>query len=202
LNPINYSALARIDPAKGPDLIKRDVTLDPGWTFTGMVHGPDGKPLSGVESFAMSTKMKGTEFTVRGFNPRRPHDLLFQHLEKGLFGIAHPPKENGGSVTVRMEPGAAVTGRLVDADRHPRAGVKLEVAFRKKEGGPDGTWSRYSHERIMTDQQGRFHIERLLPFPGYEFRLEDCKGELLIGGAFHSGKTKDLGDVQVKTNNE
>ena len=77
--------------------------------------------------------MKTAEFTVRGFNPRRPRDVLFQHPEKGLVGVAQPPKENGGSVTVRMEPGATVTGRLVDADGQPRAGVELEVSFRPKE---------------------------------------------------------------------
>src|SRR5207245_2953894 len=67
------------------------------------------------------------EFTVRAFNPRRPREILFQHLEKGLVGVAQPPKENGSSVTVRIEPGATVTGRLLDADGKPRAGVELAV---------------------------------------------------------------------------
>src|SRR5262249_42535123 len=37
----HHSALARIDAAKGVDPVKRDVALDPGWTFTGTVLGPD-----------------------------------------------------------------------------------------------------------------------------------------------------------------
>ena len=97
--------------------MKRDVTLDPGWTFTGTVLGPDGKPLAGARKCDLNARyrweherMTTAEF-AGGFNPRRPHAILFQHPEKGLVGAAQPPKENGGSVTVRLEPGAAVTGR-------------------------------------------------------------------------------------------
>jgi RNA polymerase sigma factor (sigma-70 family) len=154
---VNYTAVARIDPAKGVDSVKRDVTLDPGWTFSGKVVGPDDKPLSGALGFGLNNRnpawnaggIKAAEFVVRKFNPRGSRDVLFQHREKGLIGIARPPKENGGSVTVRMEPGAAVTGRLVDADGKPRAGVELEVAFHPK--GKWGWWEDYSPARVRTD---------------------------------------------------
>jgi RNA polymerase sigma factor (sigma-70 family) len=199
----NYSALARIDPAKGVDAVKRDVTLDPGWTFKGTVLGPDGKPLAGARFYGLEhaswawsenfrRALETAEFTVQSFNPRRPRDVLFQHLEKGLIGVAEPPKENGGAVTVRMEPGAAVTGRLVDAAGKLRAGVELEVWFRPKEGRG---WEGYSPRRIQTDREGRFRLEALLP--GYEFRLSDDKGVLPFS-APHSGQMKELGDVQLK----
>jgi hypothetical protein len=81
---LSYNALARIDPAKGAESVRRDVTLDPGWTFTGTVLGPDGKPLTGVRSFDLTgwsgwerEARKTAEFTVRAFNPRRPRDILF-----------------------------------------------------------------------------------------------------------------------------
>jgi RNA polymerase sigma factor (sigma-70 family) len=197
--PRNYSAIARIDPAKGADVVKRDVTLDPGWTFTVKVVGPDGKPLAAAWSFGVARerdKTKTAEFTVRAFNPRRPHDILFQHLEKGLVGAAQPPKETGGSVTVRMGPGAAVTGRLVDAGGKPRAGAELEVRFRPKK---DPDWYRYHPERVKTDREGRFRLEALLP--SYEFGLSDHKGELSFR-APGAGETKDLGDVRLKAEEE
>ena len=136
---------------------------------------------------------KTADFTVRAFNPRRPRDVFFQHLQMGLVGVAKPPKENGGAVTVRMEPGAAVTGRLVDADGRPRTGVELEVWFRLKE---ERGWSRFSPERSKTDREGRFRIGALLP--RYEYRLSAGKGELPVGGSLRLGQTKDLGDVQLK----
>jgi protocatechuate 3,4-dioxygenase beta subunit len=196
----NYGALAQVDPAKGVDVVKRDVTLDPGWTFTGTVVGPDGKPLAGAWGFGVTgehEKTKTAEFTVQPFNPRRPHAVLFQHLEKGLVGVAQPPTENGGSVTVRMGPGAAATGRLVDADGKPRAGVELEVRLRLKE---NRYWHHYPPEHIKTDREGRFRVEALLP--GYEFSLKGDKGKVPLGGGLRSGETKDLGDVQLKEKQE
>jgi hypothetical protein len=195
----NYAALARVEPAKGSEVVKRDVTLDPGWTFTGTVVGPDGQPLAGAWGFGVyreREKEKAAEFTVPTFNPQRPHEMLFQHLEKGLVGVAQPPKENGGSITVRMGPGAAATGRLVDKDGKPRAGVELDVRFRPKE---DSFSHPYPPERIQTDREGRFRLEALLP--GYQFRLSDEKGELSFS-APRSGQTKELGDVQLKQNRE
>jgi hypothetical protein len=192
----NCGALARIDPARGALKVKRDVTLDPGWTFTATLLGPDGKPLAGARSFGANGRWwdreaKDTAEFTEWCNPRRPCDTLFQHLEKGLIGVAHPPKENGGAVTVRMEPGAAVTGRLVNADGKPRAGVELEVLF-----GPKEEYARwpYSPERIRTDREGRFRVGALLP--GYQFRLKGDRGELRFG-APRPGQTKDLGDVQM-----
>ena len=44
---LNYTALARISPPEGGGSVQRDITLDPGWTFTCKVKGPDGKPLVG-----------------------------------------------------------------------------------------------------------------------------------------------------------
>ena len=95
--------------------------------------------------------------------------------------------------TVRMELGAAVTGRLVDADGKPRAGALLQVTVRRN---AVSGWRDYSPGPIKTDRRGRFCIGELLP--GYEFRLKYEKGELYLGGAPPSGQTKDLGDVQLK----
>jgi hypothetical protein len=197
---VDYSALARVEAGKGLPSVKRDVTLDPGWTFTGTVHGMDGKPLPGARGFGLTgwsswdrEGMKSAKFTVREFNPHRPRDILFQHLGQGLVGVALPPKDNGGSVTVRMQAGATVMGRLVDADGAPRAGVELEVLFRLK--GEQGG-EAYRPERIKTDRAGRFRIQALVP--GYGYSLSDGKGELRFGKALRGGETKDLGDVKTR----
>jgi RNA polymerase sigma factor (sigma-70 family) len=194
----NYCALARVNAARGVDVVKRDVTLDPGWTFTAMLLGPDGKPLTGaVPCFGPWWQdPDGTRtdaFTVRGFNPRRPSDVFFLHVGKGLVGVPQPPKENCGSVTVRMGPGAVVTGRLVDATGRPRAGVDLTVwSQTKMEPG----WSRYYADSIQTDRDGRFRIGALLS--GHEYRLYHRQEELDVGGGLRLGQTKDLGDVKMR----
>src|SRR4029077_13898381 len=138
---------------KGVDPVKRDVTLDPGWTFTITVVGPDGKPLPGARGFGTverggGQKSNPTQFIVRGFKPNRPRDVFFKHLEKGLAGVAQPPKENGSAVTVQMTSGGAVTGRLVDANGKPRPGVELQLWFHSKQKKSDFPWSGYSLEPI------------------------------------------------------
>ena len=77
--------------------MKRDVTLDPGWRIKGTVLGPDGQPLAGAQSFDLDRRsywererMKTAEFTAWR-HPRRAWDVLFQHPEKGLVGMARPP---------------------------------------------------------------------------------------------------------------
>jgi hypothetical protein len=201
---INYTALARIDPAKGADAVKRDVTLDPGWTFSGTVLGPDGNPLAGAQAFGILSRgwnfeaMKTAEFAVQAFNPRRPRDVFFRHREKGLVGMAQPPKDNGGAVTVRMRPGAALTGRLVDEDGRPRASVDLELTLRMTEGAVMTAFP----ERVITDREGRFRIEALLPT--YDYQLSEGKGSgrLPLNKGLHWGKTRDLGDVKMKHDKE
>ncbi len=140
---MNYSAIARIDPATGARSVKRDVTLDPGWTFKGTVLGPDGRPLAGAWGIGLTARgtfwesdyevMKTAEFTVSGYNPHRPRPIIFQHPEKGLVGVAQPPKNKGDSITVQLRPGATVEGRLVDPDGRARAGVELVILRRYKE---------------------------------------------------------------------
>jgi RNA polymerase sigma factor (sigma-70 family) len=198
----NCGALTRVNPARGADKVARDATLDPGWVLKGTVQGPDGKPLAGARSFLLDghwwdrEATKTAEFTA-WFNPHEQGEILFQHLEKGLVGVAQPPKENGGSVTVRLGPAAAVTGRLVGADGKPQAGVELEVTFQ-----PKGWGSRFNYlpAPVKTDREGRFRVEGLLP--GYEFRLSDTRGELRVGGALRAGQATDLGDVRLKAKEE
>jgi hypothetical protein len=186
----NYSALARINPAKGVVSSRQDVTLDPGWTITGVLLDPDGRPLAGAFGMGVG-QLKTAEFTMRGYSPRRSRELVFRHAAKGLIGLAPAPMADGGSVSVTLRPGASITGRLVATDRHPQADVALSARFRRKDAP---IHEQYSTEPIRTDREGRFRIEALPP--GYGFELWLSKGDkLLIGDGLRWGQTTDLGDV-------
>ena len=204
LPTMNYTAMARIDPAPGVESVKRDVTLDPGWTFTGTVLGPDGKPLAGAWGIGLTPRgfckdscevMKTAEFTVSGFNPHHPRPLLFQHPQKGLVGVAQPPKNRGDSITVQLRPGATLTGRLVDAEGRPRPGVELVVWRRHEELAQPMDFAYFPPQPDKTDQQGRFRLAGLLP--EYEFTLYDGKDHRALGKGLRWGETKDLGDLKL-----
>jgi RNA polymerase sigma factor (sigma-70 family) len=201
---MNYSAIARIEPATGARSVKRDLTLDPGRTFKGRVLGPDGRPLAGAWGIGLTSQviflerdfevMKTAEFTVSGYNPHRPRPLLFQHPETGLVGVAQPPQNEGDSITVQLRPGATVEGRLVNPDGRARPGVELGILRRHKEPAQPNAVI-YFPTRSQTDQQGRFRINGLLP--EHEFILHEGKGERPLGEGLRSGETKDLGDVTI-----
>ena len=168
LPTMNYTAIARIDPAQGVESVKRDVTLDPGWTFTGTVLGPDGQPLAGAWGLGLSSRgarrdglevMKTAEFTVSGFNPHQPRPLFFQHPQKGLVGVAQPPKNKGDSITVQLRPGATVQGRLVDPDGRAATRCGLGHLAGPQGARPARATLFISPRRHKTDQQGRFRID-------------------------------------------
>ena len=109
--------------------------------------------------------------------------------------MARPPKENGGSINVLMEPGATITGWLIDAEGKPRTGVELGVWLRHKGHTFYGDWAQYFPAPIETNPDGRFRALALLP--GYEFRLQGDEGELSLGVAPASGQSIDLGIVKI-----
>jgi hypothetical protein len=197
---VNFSAIAAVEVKAGAEATRRDVTLDPGWRFAGRLIGPDGRPVTGARWLAVdgpsaswTDKMATAKFAVAKFNPKRPRDILFRHAEKGLVGVLQPPNENGGAVTVRMQPGATVTGRLLDADGRPRAGVRVKLWVRTRQAP---SWLDYSPNSVVTDKDGRFRIEALVP--GFPFLLRDNQGSIPFGDGLRSGEVKDLGDVRLQ----
>jgi protocatechuate 3,4-dioxygenase beta subunit len=194
----NYNAIARVNPAKGAESVKCDVTIDSGWTFKASVLGPDGKPLAGARAFNMNTDWKWSEALMAaefagGFHPQKGYDIVVLHPEKGLVATAKPPKQSGGAVVLKLQPGATATGRLVGADGKPRAGVELVLRFQTKDWP---AWRDYFPRYLQTDADGRFHIEALVP--DYQYRLKDATGEAVFGDGLRSGEVKDLGDVRLK----
>jgi RNA polymerase sigma factor (sigma-70 family) len=201
VSAVSCHAFARIDPPKDADTFHRDIALEPGQTYTGTVVGPDGTPLAGVQGSGLTgwagwqePVLETAWFTVRAFNPRRPRPVVFRHVQKGLVGVFEPPGDARKLVTVRLQPGASVTGRLVDAAGRPRAGVELDLSVRARAGA---WWDGYSLPgKIKTGTDGRFRIDSLLP--GDRFELHDPQSDFEFGDGLRSGKTKDLGDVRLK----
>ncbi|SIO61105.1 Signal transducer regulating beta-lactamase production, contains metallopeptidase domain [Singulisphaera sp. GP187] len=194
----NYSALAEVDPPRGSNSLHRDITLDPGSTFPGIVLGPDGKPMTGARSWAVDSlePMKTAEFTVSGMAPKEPpRDLVFLHPERGLVGIVRPPQEKGTLVTVRMRTGAMATGRLVDSQGKPRPGMPMRLAYRT----PDQEkWWGYPNGLVETDTQGRFTIKALVPEYTFQLREGTIDDGPTFGGTLRAGELIDLGDIRIE----
>jgi RNA polymerase sigma factor (sigma-70 family) len=196
----NFGAITAVEVKSGVESVKRDITIDPGWMCRVTLHDREGAPLRGARGFGVrdeyprvTENVDSAEFRVLGLNPRRSRTVIFQHQEKGLVGVMPRPRKNGESVTVTMQPGASVTGRLLGADGKPRARAELELRVRAK---PTDEWEGYVLAKVETDRDGRFRIEALVP--GFQYALRDDRGSALFGDGLRSGGVKELGELRLK----
>ncbi len=197
----NYHALVMIEPDAKTDKLTRDVALQPARTLKGTVVGPNGEPLAGVTVFGLSfhsfsdETLKSAHFTVGGLNPRRTRKLLFFHQEKGLGCYQEIRGDAKGPLAIRLQPLGSASGRVVDKDGQPVAGLILHVN-RYRLMGPGSV-------QVKTDKDGRFRAEGLVP--GQKYQLSPAQRSLNLprGGAavivVESGKDKNLGDVTVES---
>src|SRR5262249_6969301 len=163
--------------AEGTDkVLTFDLELDPGRTLEGKLVGPDGKPVTGATAFGLTyeprserstsysisrenTVLETEAFTALGLDPQQPRTLTFVHKERKLVGDAVVTGDDKGPLTVQLEPWGTLTGRLVDADGKPLAGVRV---WWKAPGLP-APGLRPADQIVETDRDGRFRVEGLVP---------------------------------------
>jgi RNA polymerase sigma factor (sigma-70 family) len=206
-HPQQQHAIVAINPAEDARSLTCDLALDPGMTLTGTVVGPDGQPVAGCTaidlcphtmSFNIVKLVSGT-FSARALDPKRPRPLVFRHDEKKLTAVVVARGDEGGPLTVRLQPAGTVTGRLLDDDGQPRRGVRINDKYADGQFGP-GDYFPFLRASIAED--GRFQVEGLIP--GVAYNLGARGGDLSFFGDFATGlklqpgETRDLGDVKVK----
>lgn len=201
-----HNAYRIIDPAPDAQSLKCDFFFDRGCTRTGSVLDPEGKPLTGVRvrglaSLGDSKTLAGSSFKAIALNPAQPRTICFLHQQRKLMGHIRLGGNEEEPVTVRLQPGAVLTGRVLDKDGKPFSGVRVHVAYRLNAGR--GLVEDAAGDRpIQTDANGRFRIEGI--FPDLKFRLDLWKGRDFFSTDEKyrelkwSAGTKDLGDIIAK----
>jgi hypothetical protein len=228
LSPSNFQAFATIHPKPGDGPAAVEFVLDAGRVVRGKLVGPDDKPVAGAlaaalrddEFLSSSQQLPTDEFTALGLEPGRPRLLCFAHWEKKLAGSVAVRGGEPGRVTVRLQPWAEVSGRLLDADGKPVRDATLwftEIPVRKP-GRPMALdtglhvvdRSAYKPSRDpRTDGEGRFRVEGLVPGLKYHLAYVDTSGATSleqvkwVGTVFRDlilkpGESNDLGDVPLQ----
>jgi len=203
-----------------------DIALVAGRTLAGSIVGPDGKPLTGVEAAGLYPDYTPTEklgpagFTLKGLQAGHKRVLIFLDLDRKLGKLQEVPGEEKGPLVVRLGPLVTMTGRLVDVDGQPLAGHKvaafLDLSDKDYENLPAselfpfgrllglgrGAWHGFTARRVVTDREGRFRIDGLLP--GVPYTVVASLEKIGPGNpvthrkdrvTVESGKARDLGDV-------
>ena len=146
--------------------------------------------------------------------------LCFVHEEKKLAGSIVVRGDEKAPITVKLQPWAAVSGRLLDAVGKPISNATLwftEIPIRKPGQPMSLDTGLHLIEHIAgqkdltphTDEQGRFRIERLVPGLKYNLAWVDEKGAMTLeqikweGLVFanlilKAGESKELGDVKLQ----
>jgi hypothetical protein len=189
-----FNAVVLLEPGEKEEALVKDAALERAQERRGRVVGPDGQPLAGVTVTGLvqiydQETLKGDEFTVRRINPKAKRQLVFHHKDKNLgFILKELPSDKDGPLTIKLQPCGSFSGRLVDKDGQPRAGLRIDVGGHFFGGGL---------RELTTDKEGRFRAEGLLPGGEYYVFLARLQrnGEL-AKAVIEPGKHKDVGDVK------
>jgi hypothetical protein len=206
---VNHDVLAQVEPPKGADKVTIDLKLDPGRTQTVRVLDPDGKPLAGVRvagQFARESFEKplaGASFTVHALAAGEPRTLLFQHEARKLAGRLVLKGDERGPVEVRLQAGASLAGRLVDAEGRPLRLTEVQVYY--EHDGDQHVLHPHRLQRVLADADGRFRLDGLVPGIRYLGHVR-LAGKFYPGVVFDltlkAGQSTDLGDVRPRVREE
>jgi beta-lactamase regulating signal transducer with metallopeptidase domain len=203
LSPDGQNAIKEINPPADASDANCDFVLVPGESVRLTVVDPEGRPVYG--SWGLNIRAEGINGSdlrmeahceVRSLAPGETRHVWILNLERKLgkyFDLKpdHRPRE----MTVKLEPCATLTGRVVDAEGTGVAGVLIHA---HAEGLSPGLLNT-----VRTGADGRF---------SHPYLTGGCKYEIVLakprsGGAFsnrqlpgiqlEAGKTKDLGEIKL-----
>src|SRR5262249_41736270 len=125
---------------------------------------PAGATASGVTALGGITAVQGDTFQALALSPDRPRTLTCVHPTRKLAGHLRLTGKEAGPVTITLRPWATLTGRLLDEEGNPMAGVSGRLFYSVdsarglfESGIPPST------KAVKTDARGAFRIEGVFP---------------------------------------
>src|SRR5579883_3404243 len=186
-----FQAILLLNPTNDMKKIAETIRVAVAPELKGRLLDPDGKPVTGarvrgLEASYIWGALATGKFSITGVNPQRPRRVTFIHADRRLIGTVEVKGTDTTPLTVRMQPWAAVRGRLVDVEGRPVRNAVLQA-------------NEFLPENGRTDKDGRFLLEGLIPGRNYDFTYEKDKpsvsGTVLKGFTGKPGEVRDLGDL-------
>jgi hypothetical protein len=151
----------------GVAVVKQDIVLERR-NVLGVVKIQDaeGQSLPGVAVWGPLNRIEGDACTVYGETTDKSRFLVFYEPKRKLAGTLKWKAGEKWPPVVKLKPTGSVTGRLLDADGKPLAGIV--VAPRYRDSMANGMDGRFHEARpIASDANGAFTLDSLiseLPF--------------------------------------
>jgi hypothetical protein len=205
-----YSALAGIEPRETTKRVSCDLQFDPGKTLSGICTGPNGEPLTGVSirgSIGNMTDIRDlptARFTLFTVDPEKPQPFFFYHRPKKLAAAVLIKGDEPEGFTVRLQPAATVTGRLIDEDNLPLAERGIIGEILPGQLNLTQAWGILFWGK--SDNDGRFRVEGIVPGVKVDAHIDRVSKPLnnSVFGALvfdqltlKPGEIRDLGDIRV-----
>jgi hypothetical protein len=214
-------AFIRIDPSENdPKSTLFEIRLEQAASLSVNVIGPNGKPYSGYyvagqtgsarDNMSWMVPKSSPTFTVRGLDKSRPRGVVLLSKDSKLGKYQEVHGDDAGPRQVKLEPLSSVSGRVLDADGRPLAGVHVQVVLRRKAEDLErlpvqlivsGSWVKNLEPDTKTDSDGRFRLDGLLPGLPYALAVSDDERELYRENKLalpEAGTNRDLGDLKSK----
>ena len=206
---INYNVLAEINLDPKAETAELDLQVDAGRTITVNPVDSEGHPVagttaSGVSDVSSEYPQATSTIEIHALDPSQPRRVIVTHAGRKLIGSVYLKGDETGPLTIRLQPYGTITGRIVDEEGRPRAGLGIMSAGgsmpgRPAEQGilPGGNYGGGIH----LGRDGRFRIEGLVP--GLKYGAGASEGFNYLGELFHDvtvtpGEVKDLGDIKPR----
>jgi protocatechuate 3,4-dioxygenase beta subunit len=197
-----YVKVLEIKPDAGT--VKQDILLERANVLTVKIVDADNRPVKGTRVAGTSPQdwhspipAAETVCKVYHLEPGMPRLIVVYDPAGKQFGTLRLKGDEKESATVKLGPGAKVTGRLIDENGRPLSdfGVNLYHLERAAEEiRPQASGAK------ATDADGKFAVEVV---PGVKFKISFTRGARTyqamkqIDDTAAPGKTLDVGDVQI-----
>jgi hypothetical protein len=222
--PVNAIIPVNVD-ADRPESRAFKAELTAGKSRKGTVVDSEGKPVEGVYVAGLTSNeraevLKSAAFAVTGLGEGN-RIIIFIQPEKKLGCVTVVQGGKGEPIVAKLESLGSIEGRVQDEQGMPCGGFKVKLTPERPrenyENLPDefitfqgmsaiyrGLWSTVIGRDAVTDKDGRFKLEGVLPGVDFDFFVSD--GDLAKAGTLvvqqkkvrvEPGKAKDLGTLKT-----
>jgi protocatechuate 3,4-dioxygenase beta subunit len=192
--------------------------LGKGLAVSGRIVDADGKPVAGARLFRLetysvnwnapaATTQGDGSFSIRGLDPYTKHLFIAQHEQRRLAAThtlkASKDQKRIDGVEIKLAPLATLTGRVVDEDKKPIAGVAIspyiQVQIEQDGNTYSASFSLYFHRPVKTGKDGRFTADFLVPGFKYQAYAQADGYAQAYSGQFEpgGGQKHEVGDIML-----
>jgi len=197
-----------ISPLEGAESVGVDFALTRGASVRLRAVGADGEPIPGADSaFVIPTgriytrRQRSAEFDVPALGPSEQRVVLIRHegLRIGKAIRVRAGDDRHGPVVVRLEPLAAIAGRVTGRDGRPAVAITILTSAQHH--------PLLALQDVSTDVEGVFKISAVPAGCDYEMQIQAGTWGARGGPAWvlghgpesvvvHPGRTTDVGEIQ------